>query len=77
MRKKLTKKQKECVRKWLNILGSEKEWNCPFGNCKNKYPHSICKSWFPKTNKSILNCPCPCYCYHISTVIKRAKEMIK
>jgi hypothetical protein len=80
---KLTKKEKECVKEWLKDKDCGR---CPFTSIKRhlcfiaipENRHRICKSWFPKLiDNRLFNSNCPCSNYNLSTVIRRAKEMIK
>ena len=73
MKIKLTRKEKEYVMKWLETANY---FRCPFWSSDYVNPHkiykSICFSWFPKSNEN----HCPCDKYKLSTVIRRAREMI-
>jgi hypothetical protein len=59
------------VKKWLDGGNHEK---CPFQTGNDKSPHHICDSWFPKSDQLE---ECPCQTYALSTVRRRAHEMIR
>ncbi len=68
-RKELTEIQKGKVNEWLK---HERIDYCPFAGEGVKTVCPICQSWFPK-----IGFLCPCHIYSLSTIIKRAKEMMK
>lgn len=75
MPKTLSKRQKEMVREWLELDDLNKECGCPFhyDEWGPERRHLVCYSWFPKLRDR----NCPCNRYALSTVIKRAKRMVK
>ncbi len=70
MKIKLIREQKAEVRNWLNSDYCYKQAMCPFEFVGGK----ICKSYFPKSKCGHM---CPCSAYPLSTVIKRAKQMLE
>ncbi len=79
MKKRLTKEQKECVREWLKLSWQKKKERCPF-QLSEPRPHALCASWFPRCalpDEERKGNICPCDNYFLSTVIKRARLMIK
>jgi hypothetical protein len=76
MKEALTNKQKACVKRWLKMNSHVlMELECPFDIYDPNNPHNLCMSWFPRCIKD--EGKCPCLKYPLSTVIRRAKEMIK
>jgi hypothetical protein len=80
---KLTRKEKECVREWLK---DKNRCVCPFFilvreihvGCYSDKKCRVCYSYFSKVRPKVNSYHrCPCHLYQISTVIKRAKEMLK
>ncbi len=65
----LSKARKKMVREWLDYRNPS---TCPFKDWPT--PHEICSSWFLKVNV-IVNCPCQTYT--LSTVRRKAREMIR
>ena len=74
MRKKLTKREKLGVKKWLDLNNFDSIDQCPFDEFYSDSLCDICFSWFPKIDKMW---DCPCHKYSFKTVIKRAKEMME
>ena len=81
---KLTIKEKECVKEWLGLFPEIQRTKCPFFKIKgNSWRDDfsryckICRSWFPKLKPIIHHPGHPCGIYRLSTVIRRAKEMVK
>ncbi len=66
----LSKARKEMVREWLDYGDVDA---CPFQN-ENHRSHRICTSWFPRVDGPE---NCPCQRYALSTVRRRAHEMIR
>ena len=73
---KLNKKEKECVKEWLETGQFS---HCPFLQIKKTFCFlgtkseifRVCKSWFPEADT------CPCEYYGLPYVTRKAKEMIK
>jgi hypothetical protein len=74
MRKKLTKKEKLAIKKWLDSNSHDRMSLCTFNIRDWNSSCGICFSWFPKIEKTN---SCPCREYSLKTIIKRAKEMME
>jgi hypothetical protein len=62
------------VKEWLELEYGYST-TCPF-HSEFPAPHEICGSWFPNASSDGFG-KCPCQQYAISTVRRRAREMIR
>jgi len=83
-RTELTKRDKSNIRNWLMLDNNDKQRNCPFIKRKDdnyrRFDSRFCKiccEYFPLLQKKDNWDSHPCSIYAHSTVIRRAKEMIK
>jgi len=74
MPRKLTKEEKECVRKWLKNKYQDQTCPFPFGALGNGQCREICAKKFPKI---LGHLQCPCHAYPLKYVISEAKKMIE
>jgi len=79
---RLSWKEREAVKGWLNFLDFSKQRKCPFYDLGSLYcavetgkrdrRFRFCKSWFPRIK--IGNCPC--FKYGLPSVVQRALRMV-